>query len=445
MTSDEGAKDSIDVQFDRAVEIVQGLPKTGPIQTDYEEKLVMYSLYKQATVGNVRSPRPGIWDMLGRAKWDAWAKHKDLDSPEAKRLYIEALLKVLRRYSDKTVAKSLVDELESYQGGPSKILRSRNNGRTSDSNSSGTSVSTGSPRSQYSRETLLNRQDADNENDLEEERGEPGDLPNTNTMPSVSHLGRPTSSMSSNRYRTPLAGSHITSPPPSQSIPNLQPRPSFETPSAFADPRYSRSPPGSTLFQSSYTGQYEEPIHSGLITPPITTYPPPQHRENPQLLPRLRGGQQVSRITLERAVEHLQTQVAALQERLETLEASRYLSKSLTLPASRGSSPNGGRGLQWDINDLGLWSVVLNPLINSIDTVRSMARFLARDENRSPLAAILRRLCLDFSFLLCAIAITRFVWKGSSARRREVRVALKILWRALLGTKPQNVLVGEGV
>ncbi|EEB86565.1 hypothetical protein MPER_16438, partial [Moniliophthora perniciosa FA553] len=36
------------------------------------------------TVGNVKSPRPGMWDMLGRAKWDAWAKHKDLDPYEAK-------------------------------------------------------------------------------------------------------------------------------------------------------------------------------------------------------------------------------------------------------------------------------------------------------------------------------------------------------------------------
>ncbi|KAK7695558.1 hypothetical protein QCA50_000194 [Cerrena zonata] len=66
----------IDAQFDRAVQIVQSLPKTGPIQTGYEEKLTMYSLYKQATVGNVQPPRPNVWDMLGRAKWDAWAKHK---------------------------------------------------------------------------------------------------------------------------------------------------------------------------------------------------------------------------------------------------------------------------------------------------------------------------------------------------------------------------------
>lgn len=32
----------IDAQFDRAVQMVQSLPKTGPIQTDYEEKLAMY-------------------------------------------------------------------------------------------------------------------------------------------------------------------------------------------------------------------------------------------------------------------------------------------------------------------------------------------------------------------------------------------------------------------
>ena len=57
----------IDAQFDRAVEIVQNLPKTGPIQTGYEEKLTMYryvadcyvvasdlrffSLYKQGELG----------------------------------------------------------------------------------------------------------------------------------------------------------------------------------------------------------------------------------------------------------------------------------------------------------------------------------------------------------------------------------------------------------
>ncbi|KAF8607637.1 ACBP-domain-containing protein [Ceratobasidium sp. AG-I] len=86
--------DLINAQFNRAVEIVQSLPKTGPIQTGYEEKLAMYSLYKQATLGNVKTSRPGMWDMLGRAKWDEWAKHKDLDKREAQWMYVETLKKV---------------------------------------------------------------------------------------------------------------------------------------------------------------------------------------------------------------------------------------------------------------------------------------------------------------------------------------------------------------
>jgi hypothetical protein len=36
------SKELIDAQFDRAVEIVQSLSKTSPIQTDYDEKLTMY-------------------------------------------------------------------------------------------------------------------------------------------------------------------------------------------------------------------------------------------------------------------------------------------------------------------------------------------------------------------------------------------------------------------
>ena len=39
---DDQVRRVIDEQFDRAVEIVQGLPKSGPVQTGYEEKLAMY-------------------------------------------------------------------------------------------------------------------------------------------------------------------------------------------------------------------------------------------------------------------------------------------------------------------------------------------------------------------------------------------------------------------
>ncbi|CEH14405.1 acbp-domain-containing protein [Ceraceosorus bombacis] len=106
----------IDALFERTVDIVQSLPKTGPIQTSYEEKLALYSLYKQATEGNVTSRRPGMLDMLGRAKWDAWAGRKGLSSMDAKQLYVESMLRTLRKFSDRPMAIALIEELESFSG-----------------------------------------------------------------------------------------------------------------------------------------------------------------------------------------------------------------------------------------------------------------------------------------------------------------------------------------
>ena len=36
---------------------------------DNEQKLQLYGLYKQSTEGNVTSKRPGMFDMVGQAKW----------------------------------------------------------------------------------------------------------------------------------------------------------------------------------------------------------------------------------------------------------------------------------------------------------------------------------------------------------------------------------------
>ncbi|RVW93712.1 Acyl-CoA-binding protein [Vitis vinifera] len=46
--------------------------KTLPENTTNENKLILYGLYKQATVGNVNTSRPGIFNLRERAKWDAW-------------------------------------------------------------------------------------------------------------------------------------------------------------------------------------------------------------------------------------------------------------------------------------------------------------------------------------------------------------------------------------
>lgn len=56
-------------QFEKAVSTVQNLPKDGPLKPTTSQQLQFYSLYKQATVGDVNTSRPGMFDLTGKAKW----------------------------------------------------------------------------------------------------------------------------------------------------------------------------------------------------------------------------------------------------------------------------------------------------------------------------------------------------------------------------------------
>jgi acyl-CoA-binding protein len=52
-------------------------------------KLELYALYKQGSEGDVAGKRPGFTDMVGRAKFDAWAKVKGTSKDEAMKKYVE--------------------------------------------------------------------------------------------------------------------------------------------------------------------------------------------------------------------------------------------------------------------------------------------------------------------------------------------------------------------
>lgn len=60
---------SLDEQFQAAVEIVQKLPKDGPVSPSNNQKLEFYSLFKQATIGDVNTERPGFFSLVEKAKW----------------------------------------------------------------------------------------------------------------------------------------------------------------------------------------------------------------------------------------------------------------------------------------------------------------------------------------------------------------------------------------
>ena len=51
--------------------------------------LKLYALYKQATVGDKTDKKPGFSDMIGRAKWDAWAAMKGKSPDEAMKEYVD--------------------------------------------------------------------------------------------------------------------------------------------------------------------------------------------------------------------------------------------------------------------------------------------------------------------------------------------------------------------
>lgn len=53
-----------------------------------DDLLELYALYKQATAGDVSGSRPGMLDLKGRAKYDAWAKKKGTGKDDAMTKYV---------------------------------------------------------------------------------------------------------------------------------------------------------------------------------------------------------------------------------------------------------------------------------------------------------------------------------------------------------------------
>ncbi|MFY9511309.1 MAG: acyl-CoA-binding protein [Rubrivivax sp.] len=65
--------------------------KTLPEKPDNMTLLKIYALYKQATAGDVEGKRPGFTDLVGRAKFDAWAELKGKTGDEAMQAYVDLI------------------------------------------------------------------------------------------------------------------------------------------------------------------------------------------------------------------------------------------------------------------------------------------------------------------------------------------------------------------
>lgn len=77
-------------RFESAAKEAQSLNK----RPDNDTMLLLYALYKQATMGDVSGKRPGFTDMVGRAKFDAWSKMKGQSKEAAMQSYIDLVAKL---------------------------------------------------------------------------------------------------------------------------------------------------------------------------------------------------------------------------------------------------------------------------------------------------------------------------------------------------------------
>ena len=78
-------------QFQKAAQDVMSLED----RPDNDTMLRLYGLYKQGSEGEVSGPKPGFFDLVGTAKYEAWEKLSGTKPEDAMKKYVD-LVKKLR-------------------------------------------------------------------------------------------------------------------------------------------------------------------------------------------------------------------------------------------------------------------------------------------------------------------------------------------------------------
>ncbi len=77
-------------EFERAAQAARALPE----RPDDRTALQLYALFKQASSGDVQGARPGFFDFVGTAKYEAWEKLQGTNREDARRQYVELVRKL---------------------------------------------------------------------------------------------------------------------------------------------------------------------------------------------------------------------------------------------------------------------------------------------------------------------------------------------------------------
>ena len=92
MAAAPGKDDDLKTRFEAATVAAKQTKK----RPDNATLLKLYSYYKQATQGDARGERPGGFDFVGGAKYDAWMKLKGMSADDAMTNYIKQVERLNR-------------------------------------------------------------------------------------------------------------------------------------------------------------------------------------------------------------------------------------------------------------------------------------------------------------------------------------------------------------
>jgi acyl-CoA-binding protein len=75
----------INSRFEQASIAAKSLPE----RPDNDTLLQLYALYKQGSSGDVSGDKPGFFDFVATAKYEAWERMQGMSQDDAKQQYIE--------------------------------------------------------------------------------------------------------------------------------------------------------------------------------------------------------------------------------------------------------------------------------------------------------------------------------------------------------------------
>ena len=78
-------------QFEQAARDVKSLPE----RPDNDTMLRLYALYKQGSEGDLKGEKPGFFDFVGAAKYEAWEKLRGTSEEQARKKYVDLVRKLV--------------------------------------------------------------------------------------------------------------------------------------------------------------------------------------------------------------------------------------------------------------------------------------------------------------------------------------------------------------